>query len=78
MGIRTTEREQKIYTLDPPDAIEAIVQYIEAKTAERIPRNPDLILNFNNDDKLVSLIVTYPASSPAVEEKAPGSGGKLH
>ena len=76
MPILVGEREQKMFTLEAKDAIEAIVQYIEAETQERIPRT-GLTLNISPDNKSVTLVVSSPSPMIA-NQKPPTSGDKLH
>jgi len=77
MTIRVGDREQKIFTLETKDAVEAIVQYVEAKTRTNISRTNNLTLNVDPDTKLLTLIVTYPSAVVEVTEP-PHSNESFH
>ena len=76
MAIRRGEREQQVYTLDFADAVEALIQYIEAKTAQRVFRPADVVLNMDSERKTLSVVLSRP---PVMEDVTPPpSKGELH
>ena len=50
--------EQKVIEIDPLDAMEAILQYVEIKMKTTLPRSSTMNINFNQHTQKIIISVT--------------------